>query len=296
MKSKKIVAMIVAFAAFMAVATSGLAATTSTTTTYYTGSDKVQVDVDVFGAEADSEVTYLVENTKNGIVYIDQQTADENGDVKFSYKIANTKLDDDFISEVKFGTDGEIDVVASDADVIAFDKVTKSGDNVTITFYEDVDCNSAIDGTPIVGTADKIYAKVEVAKGYRIETTTGLGEATGNVYEVIGTDVSVVTEEIPAAADTTHGVTIVDEDKEIEIEDDKGNKVPAKTVTTVIKVVGMPSEVGVTYTDATYGTLNYPALTTDKELFTETDGLCAVRIIVGKDVVVDSSNLTTYAK
>ena len=77
MKSKKIIAMIVAFAAFMAVATSGLAAATVETKTTYNLEDtsKVYVEVDVTSAAAGKEVTYLVKTSKE-IVYIDQQTAD----------------------------------------------------------------------------------------------------------------------------------------------------------------------------------------------------------------------------
>ena len=90
MKSKKIVAMFVALLTFMAVATSGLAAVT-TTTTYNTVSDRVEVKVDVTEATSSSEVTYLVKSNDE-IVYIDQQTADENGKVSFDYKIAKNKI------------------------------------------------------------------------------------------------------------------------------------------------------------------------------------------------------------
>ena len=66
MKSKKIVALIVAFAAFMAVATSGLAAVTTTTTYNAEDATKVLVDVEVTGVSG--EVTYLVKDVMGQII------------------------------------------------------------------------------------------------------------------------------------------------------------------------------------------------------------------------------------
>ena len=155
MKSKKIIAMIVAFAAFMAVATSGFAAVT-TTTTYNEIADKVVVDVDVTEATPDSEVTYLVKSNGD-IVYIDQKTADASGNVGFDYKIAKTKIAG-LATDVKFGTNGSAAITDTTALYLA-DVTATTDSNATIAFYTDANCETLIGDAAIVGSEDVIYAK-----------------------------------------------------------------------------------------------------------------------------------------
>lgn len=288
MKSKKIIAMIVAFAAFMAVATSGFAAV-STTTTYNQLTDKVVVDVDVTEATEGSEVTYLVKNSDDIIVYIDQKTADEYGAVGFDYKIAKDKIED-LETTVKFGTNGDKAITDTTALVLNDVIVTKDANVTAITFYKDATCAEEIGAEAVVGTEDVIYAKVEVASGYEIDQVSGLVDGSGDVYKVQGTAISVTTKatKVDPGVETPADVEIPEvENETVEVD---GKPVEVKTVTKVLKVVGQPTEVGVIYNG-----VEYPALNVGGESkFTTENGLCAVRIIVGKDVVVDG--LQAYFK
>lgn len=283
MKSKKIVAMIVAFAAFMAVATSGFAAVT-TTTTYNSIADKVVVDVDVTGADAGSEVTYLVKSN-NQIVYIDQKTADNSGNVGFDYKIAKNKIVG-LSTDVKFGTDGEAAI--TDTTPLALANVAVSTDDkATITFFKELACQNEIGANAIVGNGDVIFARVDVADGYEIDSVSGLVDGSGFVYKVSGNSVSVTTKPIVVTPEIQvpeqeELKEIIAKDKEIEVE---GEKVQATEYTKVVKVVGQPKEIGVEYDG-----YRFPALTTGGAY--ESGKLYAVRIIVSKDVVIDT--LPTY--
>lgn len=288
MKSKKIIAMIVAFAAFMAVATSGFAAVT-TTTTYNEIADKVVVDVDVTEATPSSEVTYLVKSG-NEIVYIDQKTADESGNVGFDYKIAKGKIVD-LSTDVKFGTDGSAAITDTTALYLA-DVTATADENATIAFYTDAACENLIGDAAIVGNNDTIYAKVTVADGFEINTVSGLKEtATANIYEVTANAVEVTTKSTYVAP----GVQLPTEEGLADMmteattaKDSEGNDVEAVQYTQVLKVVGQPSVVGVEY-----GHRRFPALTADGGAY-ESGKLYAVRIIVKADQVIE--NLPTYVE
>jgi hypothetical protein len=296
MKSKKIVAMIVAFAAFMAVATSGLAAVTTTTEYYTNDANKVSVEVAVTSAAAGSEVTYLVESGED-IVYIDQQTADENGAVNFNYKISKGKLTD-YAATVKFGTDGNKSIDYAADDNIAFNGITADIDaNAIVGFYLDVNCNSAVDVKDIkVGDKDVIYALVDFAVGYELDTMSGLEKATGNVYKV--TDINnVVVKAKPSyvAPGATIDPTVNSAGMSAApttTTDSMGNEIAAKAVTTIVKVVGTPSEVGVKWENPkTNETWEFPALGLAGY---EDVKLRAVRIVMGVEEIVDG--LQAYFK
>jgi hypothetical protein len=288
MKSKKIIAMIVAFAAFMAVATSGFAAVT-TTTTYNQVADKVVVNVDVTEATPGSEVTYLVKNSEGQIVYIDQKTATD-GAASFDYKIAKGKITD-LITDVKFGTNG---AAITDTTPLYLANVAATTDaNATIAFYKDAECETLIGDAAVVGTEDVIFAKVTVADGFEIDSVVGLEEtATANVYKVAANAVSVTTKATVVAPGVTDAPADAVVNNGDEIEEDmeiNGETVAVKTVTKVFKVVGTPSEVGVKIGDDEYPAYAYDSSAENGQgaKFTSADGLCAVRVIVGKEVVID---------
>jgi len=285
MKSKKILAMIVAFAAFMAVATSGFAAVT-TTTTYNEIADKVVVDVDVDEATPGSEVTYLVKSG-NDIVYIDQKTADETGAVGFDYKIAKNKIVD-LSTDVKFGTNGSAAITDTTALYLADVTATDDG-NATIAFYTDAACENLIGDAAVVGNKDTIYAKVTVDDGFEIDTVSGLEEtATADVYKVTANAVAVTTKSTYVAPEvqlpTDEGLADMMSEATT-AKDSEGNDVEAVQYTQVLKVIGQPKEVGVEYNG-----YSYKALTNGGAY--ESGKLYAVRIIVSKDVVIDT--LPTY--
>ena len=279
MKSKKIIAMIVAFATFMALATSSFAAVT-TTTTYNEIADKVVVDVEVTEATPSSEVTYLVKS--NGqIVYIDQKTASTEGKVDFDYKIAKDKIVG-LATDVKFGTNGAAAITDTEALVLNNVTVQKDANVTAIVFYKDAACEELIGDAAVVGTEDVIYAKVTVAEGFEIDQVSGLVDGSGDVYKVQGTAISVTTKatKVDPGVQAPEDAQIDPVEKEMEID---GETVVVKEYTTVLKVVGTPTEVGVEYDGEKYPALNLDGATN----FTDTNGLCAVRIIVGADVVVD---------
>lgn len=295
MKSKKIVAMIVAFAAFMAVATSGLAATT---TYNYLNDGYVDVRVEATADEG-SEVTYLVE-TPNEIVYIDQQTADD-GVVNFNYKILASKLDG-VTTTVKFGTDGEN--APTGIDQLKFADANVTGENITVTYWKDKNCTSdAINGVPSLGTGDTVYAKVEAVTDYKLVSYTVNGattpkDAASYVIPVKSTDViTVATEKIvvdPGVQDIEIDSSAWEAPEE-EVENDKGEMIKAVAVTKIFKVIGNPTEVGVKWTNPANGKeIEFPAMrshtTADGQVITS--DICAVRIMSGENIVVDG--LTPY--
>lgn len=297
MKSKKILATIVAFASFMAVATSGLAAV-NTTTTYNTGTDKVSVSVDVTEASKGSEVTYLVKSGEN-IVYIDQQTADETGAVSFDYKIAKDKIAS-LATSVQFGTNGE-NPVTGDTTLGLVEIEAKFDDGVKeYGFYTDEGCTDPVDEGSAYGANEKIYAKIELKDNYKIIEAVGLeGSLDGKVFKVIANKINVVTEQTVVTPEIqrpteefigSDGDVIAEDDgifiKNPEITVDSGASeevLPedAAQYVKVVKVIGQPKEVGVVY-----GDYRYPALAVDGVF--ESGKLYAVRIIVSKDEVVET--------
>ena len=289
MKSKKIVAMIVAFAAFMAVATSGLAAVTTTTEYYINDINKVSVEVAVTSAAAGSEVTYLVESGDD-IVYIDQQTADGNGAVNFNYKISKGKLTG-YAATVKFGTDGNKPIDYAADDNIAFNGITANiGNNVDVTFYLDVACNSAVDLEDIkVGDKDVIYALVDFAEGYELDTMSGLEPASGDVYKVSNINNVVVTAKEKYTAPCVSLPTEEDLSSDVAADYEANfDKVDGPSTVKFLKVVGNPTtEFGIKCKnpDNAEEEWEFPALKGDFD--TSDVDFYAVRIMLG-DKVIDT--------
>lgn len=290
MKCKKIAAMIVASATFMAFATSGFAASVTTTTTYNKISDKVVVDVNVTGAQAGKEVTYLVKSkdTGNKIVYIDQKTATD-GTVNFNYKVAKSDITT-LGATVQFGTDGTEAITGYGDIQFTTPEVTYS--NATITFYRDPLCENAITGTPAFGTNETVYAMVVPADNYEVKSvkvndnaveanSSGVYTITNANTIVVETSLKVVTPDVKVPEDITYDKDIIaPEGGDIKFNGETLSNVITKT--TILKVVGAPKEVGVEYN----GT-KYPAFNMDGGKFTDTTGLCAVKIIVPAGTVIE---------
>lgn len=291
MKCKKIAAMIVASATFMAFATSGFAASVTTTTTYNQFSDKVVVNVDVAGAQADKEVTYLVKSkdTGNKIVYIDQKTAATNGSVNFNYKVAKSDITE-LGATVQFGTDGT-EAITGYGD-IQFTTPSVTHPNANITFYSDKNCTNEISGTLALGTNETVYAKVVPATNYEVKAVkvndVTVEATTGGVYTienattiVVETSEKQVAPGVETPADITYNEDIkTPEGGSITIGGETFNNVITKT--TILKVVGAPKEVGVTYNG-----INYPAFNMDGGKFNTTDGLCAVKIVAPAGTTIE---------
>ncbi len=164
MKCKKIVAMIVALASFMAFATSGFAATITTTTTYNTGTDKANIAVNVTGiAAGTTQVTYLAKSTKStnpeNIIYIDQQPVVDDA-VAFSYKVAKGLLEEPgTAAEVLFGADGN-----------ALAGVTPTGavkiDNIEVTY--DADAVTVENAKALIGVGETISLTLTPKPNYEV--------------------------------------------------------------------------------------------------------------------------------
>lgn len=289
MKSKKIVALIVAFAAFMAVATSGLAATT---TYNYQSDGYVNVNVEAY-AEKGSEVTYIVEHATSGIVYIDQQTADAgSGKVVFNYKIAADKIGD-LKTTARYGTDG--DEAVTSGGQLEFADANVSGENYNVSYAKKD--GTPISGTAVLGTGDKVDATITPADNYQITGITFNDVALDNVNPATNTieitkadKVVVATEKIETTptVDIFTPATSIVEDSTYDIDGD-GEEDAVVAKTTVLKVVGSPTKVGIKYDGQVY--LAYADKNT---LFTSNDGYCAVRLILPDGTVVADDAITEY--
>ena len=254
MKSKKIVALIVAFAAFMAVATSGLAATTTTT---YLG-DKVTVSTTI-AAQDGKEVTYLVKSGDQ-IVYIDQQTADGDS-VTFEYKIDKLKLVD-YASTVQFGTNGTaFDAAALENKDLLFDGVTVNSDAgvKAVTFHTEATCAdaSAVEFEKI-GNGDNVWAKIELNDNYELATVTVNTvdvKDDGFIYKVaMGDTLAITTIANDVDPDVVIDNTIVqggtativpDDENKTYVEDTSTYKVNDFT----LKITGSPVNAGIVVDD-----------------------------------------------
>lgn len=113
MKSKILKPMAVATIMAMGLGTTALAATVKTTTDYEfdaSGDPSVTVTTNIGAAAPSSQVTFLVANGKvtdgSNIVYIDQAGVDSEGNAKFVFKVAQSKLYANTTVTAKFGTDG----------------------------------------------------------------------------------------------------------------------------------------------------------------------------------------------
>ncbi len=281
MKSKKIVALIVAFAAFMAVATSGLAATTTTT---YLG-EKVSVRTEI-AAETGKEVTYLVKSG-NEIVYIDQQTAKDNKAV-FDYKIAKNKIVD-LTTDVQFGTNGTAFTTdALEGKALEFGGVTVNSDAgvADVTFHKDKDCDTAAVANTL-GTEDEVYALVTLNAGYEIDTVK-IGEEEQNKdgkYLVKKGDVLTIITKQSVVAPKVEADDMVIEDTVVPEGEEPIDTSKYAVKTVAMKITGAPQYVGVVVGDTLYRAL--PGVSG----VYSADAVYAVRIITDKNDVIDNYEL-----
>ena len=291
MKSKKIVAMFVALVAIMAVATSGLAAVTTTTTYNAEDATKVLVDVEVTGVSG--EVTYLVKSGTQ-IVYIDQATAD-GGKVDFEYKISKDKMSD-IQTEVKFGTNGT--EIGAYSNALPFNAVEDDGENYVIEYYRDANCVYPIEdakGNVYAGTTDEIYAEITAEAGYTIKTVTGAtavadGSAVyklnAGVYEI-----AVETEEVETTTVVVPSVNVGEGDtfKENETITDGATTKYAKTALLKVEGSSAPEKIGVIYEEEEY--VAFTGVEGEVASTNYDEGqLYAVRIITGNETI----NLTPF--
>lgn len=294
MKSKKIVALIVAFAAFMAVATSGLAAVTTTTT--YSG-DKVEVTA-VVDAETDKEVTYLVRSSATQIVYIDQQTADENGKATFTYKIAKEKIED-LRTDVSLGTDSATPLTTTGKEITLEGVVVTSDGNVSVVgYFKEQTCDTTVDS--IVGNNNVIYVKLKAAEGYNISAVSVEGEAiadfvAANEYVVTLSKGQNVIDVDVVKTETKPVVTKYDvADVTTTVKNDKGELVSAVEKTTLMKVTNAYTKAGVNFNGEFYPALKAGATAVDESsYFTGTDYFAVKLIVPEADA---NAEITTYVK
>lgn len=173
MKSKKIIAVVVALASMLAMATSGLAATTTT----YDG-DYVQVTANV-PATAGEQVTYLVKGqtgvsgNADKIVYIDQVTAGANG-ADFSYKIARSYLSSvNPVISVSSNKIADEDIAVPTANTIS---------EISIPGY-DTEANVITTFIRVTGTVDALGVEYNGVK-YQAFLTDETPAVAGGIYAV----------------------------------------------------------------------------------------------------------------
>ncbi len=288
MKSKKIIAMIVAFAAFMAVATSGLAAVT-TTTTYNADAEKVLVEVNVTDASENSEVTYLVKNGEN-IVYIDQKPANGTGAVNFTYRIDKDDIAD-LKTTVKFGTNGAKSIDDTKPLDLANKNVVINGDEgsaiVELSSVQDFAQGKEV---AVIGNADTTYVRVTAVGEYKVDSVTIGGVPQNDIsgtFTMLGNQPIVVT---TSKKEVTPSVSVETITETIEFENDADadaeiiNAEGMVSTIAFVKPTGSPNVIGVKVGDDIY-----PALNVDKTTTYNPNTIYAVRII-DKDTVT----LTPY--
>ncbi len=172
----KVLAAVAAVAMLMSMSLSVFAdAPTYTTTTTYNLSDETKVDVvtEVTGVGAEDQVAYLVtekNSTPGNIIWIDQQAADEDGAVTFSFTTdaANAK-----------GLGSEIKVGSTSYAATAFDSAETEVKlaNYTVTYAEEVKSGENVIGrvkaTVVSGNSvtdgDEIEFTVYPAAGYEFD-------------------------------------------------------------------------------------------------------------------------------
>ncbi len=285
MKSKKIIALVVAFAAFMAMATSGLAATiSSTTTAYNTESGKVEVTVALSGS-ADEDVTYLVKGKSgvsgnaDNIVYIDQvKLTGEAANDKITYKVDKQYIDDETPSLVVSSN------VTGDLEATLGAIPAATAGNYTVEYYRtsaEIGESNAVELSNIGD--ETVYAYVKANEGYEIssvaakEGSTALGTAVAtNVYAVTLAQLPlVVTTSATFTAPSVSQALIVDEESS------------PKSYTGLFYINDAVGEVGLTLNG-----FEYPALTATDANYTTASSYCAVKL----ESSVALTNIGAYYK
>jgi hypothetical protein len=273
----------------MAVATSGLAATTTTT---YLG-DKVSVKAEI-DAETGKEVTYLVKSG-NEIVYIDQQTAKDSKAV-FNYKVAKNKIVD-LTTDVQFGTNG----TAFTAEVLEgkellFGAVNVEKDNgvAGVTFHTDAACETAAVANTL-GTEDEVYAKVELVSGYVLKSVA-IGKTAqdlsgkylvkkGDTLTIV-TELQVVEPTVTSDATVIDGTYVPEDDKDADYVKNPENY-EIKNI--AMKITGAPKTVGVVVGEGDDAVL-YKAMPGKSGVY-DPDTIYAVRIITKLGEIISDFDL-----
>lgn len=173
MKSKKIIAVVVALASMLAMATSGLAATT----TEYVG-DYVKVTANV-PATAGEQVTYLVKGqtgvggNADKIVYIDQVVAGAEG-ADFEYSILKSNLSSvNPVISVSSNKIADEDIAVPTANSIS---------EISIPGY-DTDANVITTFIRVTGTVDALGVEYDGVK-YQAFMTDETPAVAGGIYAV----------------------------------------------------------------------------------------------------------------
>ena len=264
MKSRKFKAVLAAVSAIAVLATAmtgfAAAANVTTVTTYGTG-DKASVEVTVTGATPNSEVTYLVNTSGNGvsnskIVYIDQKTASSSGAVEFNYQF-DKSVDNGFDTTVTMGS-GSGDTFTGDLDLGINEADSAAGTNCTITTkaYGEGDLTKSV-----VVAANDGYEIVEVKVDGDVQDL-----ASGFVFNV-AKNAEVTAIAAPKVSDAYAYPVVSDVD-------------PSTNVYTAIIKAGGCFETGVYY-----GDVRYPAAAKT--------GITGVQVKLG-DAELTANDFTTY--
>ena len=230
---KKIVTIAMALSV-SAFSVTGLAAEVATTTTYNTQSGKVEVNAAVSGADADSEITYIVKSG-NEVVYIDQDTA-EDGSVEFTYKIDKGKITG-YSTSVKFGSSSETEAFEGNGtETLGIVPLSQAGneEHYSIVYPG---------GETAWGYGEKVTAVAEPDSGYEI---TGiyidgvLQDSESNTVELTyGQEISATVQEVV----TQPGVNYI----LLETEDETVDGEVCKSRIAILKPQGNVSSIGVVY-------------------------------------------------
>ncbi len=192
-KFSKVMAIVCAVSVAFAGLTAFAAGEVTTITTYdaNNGTDvEITVTSTVTGAEANKEVTYYVSKGSE-IVYINQKTADENGDTDFVFKAKQGNV---LAATAKFGTDAATNAFPTFTFAEGINYLTEGTATATVVSYgaqeyTPVDENGN-EGTAVTGNVFK--AKVSgAAVEYGIKIGDNLYPAAG-CSEVDGTYMVII--------------------------------------------------------------------------------------------------------
>ncbi len=190
MKNKKIIAAVVALASFLAMATSGLAAVTTSAT--YSGNN-LAVTVDVEGMESTDEVTYLVKSidaatgvsgNTDKIVYINQVT----GNTDFN-----------FVVDQAYVANGILSVTSNK---IADTDVVVAPGTVTISKISVVNPSEAAKATTtyikLTGNVNSFGVKYNNVEYPAVKVDGTTNETAAGIYAItlVGTDAAPATDAI----------------------------------------------------------------------------------------------------
>ncbi len=272
MKSRKFKAVLAAVSAIAVLATAmtGFAATINTVTTYnLTDPAKASVVTTVtLDSKDDAEVTLLVSApgagvNGSGISYIDQKAASD-GTAVFTYQLDKAALSDATAAVVTSGNDANEGTATGNLGVTVLNDVDET--MYTITYTEDA-----------YGAGDDLVNVAIAAKtDYEITDVTVGTESKGAGDMTIEVDPAaniVVTAQAKVTAPSLSGLAIHEDVDEVN---------GTTSTTTIMQVVGNPTEVGVAYAGYTY-----KAMKTDSEYV-------AITLKAKTDNNIDKTDIKAY--